>query len=115
MRAKRIGENIDVFDFKLTPEEVAAIDKGVRSGTQKRPASRYSTFENRIEHERLPATRPCARGSAPAFRRWAFLGWPRCLPSLTRSRTCRATTGCFEVEGPTSSPYQTPKSPVSTA
>ena len=35
VRPERIAENIDIFDFKLTPEEIAAIDAidtGVRGG-----------------------------------------------------------------------------------
>lgn len=32
VRPERIAENIDIFDFVLTPEEIAAIDFGVRGG-----------------------------------------------------------------------------------
>jgi diketogulonate reductase-like aldo/keto reductase len=51
VRAERIAENIDVFDFKLTPEEVAAIDaldKGVRSGPDP------ETFSLKVWDFRIP-------------------------------------------------------------
>jgi diketogulonate reductase-like aldo/keto reductase len=47
----RIAQNIDVFDFKLTPDEVAAIDaldKGVRSGPDPETLS-LKTFNYVIE------------------------------------------------------------------
>ena len=51
VRAERIAENIDVFDFKLAPEEVAAIDaldKGTRSGPDP------ETFSLKVLDFRIP-------------------------------------------------------------
>ncbi len=51
VRAERIAENIDVFDFKLAPEEVAAIDaldKGTRSGPDP------ETFSLKVFDFRIP-------------------------------------------------------------
>jgi diketogulonate reductase-like aldo/keto reductase len=51
VRAERIAENIGVFDFKLTPDEVAAIDaldKGVRSGPDP------ETFSLKVFDFRIP-------------------------------------------------------------
>ncbi|MFE7423452.1 aldo/keto reductase [Rhodococcus sp. NPDC057529] len=45
---KRIAENIDIFDFELTPDQLAridALDTGVRGGPNPdQPQSRYFTF-----------------------------------------------------------------------
>lgn len=51
VRAERIAENSDVFDFKLTPEEVAAIDaldQGARSGPDPETFS-LKVFDFRIQ------------------------------------------------------------------
>ena len=51
VRAERIAENIDIFDFTLTPEDVAAIDaldEGIRSGPDPETLS-LKTFNFRIE------------------------------------------------------------------
>jgi diketogulonate reductase-like aldo/keto reductase len=51
VRSERIVENIDVFDFRLTGDEVAAIealDKGVRSGPDPETLS-LATFNFRIQ------------------------------------------------------------------
>jgi len=50
VKPERIAENIDVFDFKLTRDEVAsidALDKGVRSGPDPETLS-LKTFDKRI-------------------------------------------------------------------
>ena len=51
VRAERIAENIDVFDFTLTPDEVAAIDaldQGTRSGPDPETFS-LKVFDFRIQ------------------------------------------------------------------
>ena len=51
VRAERIAENIGVFDFTLTHDDVAAIDaldKGVRSGPDPETVS-LKTFNMRID------------------------------------------------------------------
>jgi diketogulonate reductase-like aldo/keto reductase len=51
VRAERIAENLDVFDFALTPDEVAsidALDRGARSGPDPETLS-LKTFNLRIE------------------------------------------------------------------
>lgn len=56
VKPHRIAENIDIFDFRLTPDDVAAIDAldiGVRGGPD--PASiSPATYPYKVENDRWP-------------------------------------------------------------
>lgn len=45
VKPARIAENLDVFDFELTPDELAAID-GLETGVRGGPEPDFITLDN---------------------------------------------------------------------